>query len=102
MKAYGSYSEDDLNDWEKLPEVLRVLTSSGMGAWLRRRDERRDAQELKTGRWDCGDDMFEYAICSSCKHETGEAWEYAKRNFKYCPNCGCRMVEPQESEVNNG
>lgn len=42
----------------------------------------------KTGHWNCGDDMFEYAICSSCKHETGEAWEYAKRNFKFCPNCG--------------
>lgn len=55
-------------------------------------------QEPKTGHWNCGDDMFEYAICSSCKHETGEAWEYAKRNFKYCPNCGTRMVEPQESE----
>ena len=48
-------------------------------------------QEQKTGHWNCGDDMFEYAICSSCKHETGEAWEYAKRNFKYCPNCGAKM-----------
>ena len=45
----------------------------------------------KTGHWNCGDDMFEYAICSSCKHETGEAWEYAKRNFKYCPNCGAKI-----------
>ena len=48
-------------------------------------------QEPKAGHWNCGDDMFEYAICSLCKHETGEAWEYAKRNFKYCPNCGARM-----------
>lgn len=48
-------------------------------------------QESKTGHWNCGDDMFEYAICSSYKHETGEAWEYAKRNFKYCPNCGAKM-----------
>lgn len=48
-------------------------------------------QEPRKGHWNCGDDMFEYAICSSCKHETGEAWEYAKRNFKYCPNCGAKM-----------
>lgn len=48
-------------------------------------------QEPKIGHWNCGDDMFEYAICSSCKHDTGEPWEYAKRNFKYCPNCGARM-----------
>lgn len=52
--------------------------------------------EPKTGHWNCGDDMFEYAICSSCKHETGEAWEYAKRNFKYCPNCGARMVGEED------
>lgn len=51
-----------------------------------------DELEPKTGHWNCGDDMFEYAICSSCKHETGEAWEYAKRNFKYCPNCGAKMT----------
>ena len=25
---------------------------------------------------------------------------HSRSNF--CPNCGCRMVEPQESEVNNG
>ena len=64
--------------------------------------EAEEEQEPKTGHWNCGDDMFEYAICSSCKHETGEAWEYAKRNFKYCPNCGAKMVEPQESETWNG
>ena len=46
------------------------------------------------------------AECSVCNHiqSTGGAdltekalVHYAL--FKYCPNCGCRMVEPQESEV---
>lgn len=55
-------------------------------------DRCRECGKQKKGRWNCGDDMFEYAICSSCKHETGEAWEYAKRNFKYCPNCGAKMT----------
>ena len=42
---YGSYSDDDLNDWERLPLNAMVLTSSGMGAWLERRDERKRKQE---------------------------------------------------------
>ena len=45
------------------------------------------------GHWDYGDDMFEYAICSSCNWDSGEAWEYAKKNFKFCPNCGAKMDE---------
>ena len=41
-KMYGSYSDADLNDWERLPLNSRVLTSSAFGAWLLRHDERRD------------------------------------------------------------
>lgn len=41
-KMYGSYSDADLNDWERLPMNASVLTSSAFGAWLLRRDERRD------------------------------------------------------------
>lgn len=52
-------------------------------------------QEPKTGHWN---DMPKYKDiawqCSECEHFTT-----MKRN--YCPNCGCRMVEPQESEDNN-
>ena len=51
-----------------------------------------EVQPLRHGRWNCGDDMFEYAVCSCCKWDSGEAWEYAKKYFKYCPNCGARMV----------
>lgn len=45
----------------------------------------------KTGRWihwASGDD------CSECGWSTGR---YIPTT-KYCPNCGCRMVEPQESD----
>lgn len=41
-KMYGSYSDSDLNDWERFPIPSNVLTSSAFGAWLLRRDERRD------------------------------------------------------------
>ena len=40
MKQYGSYTSEDLDNWERLPMQIQVLTSSAFGAWLRRRDER--------------------------------------------------------------
>lgn len=53
-------------------------------------------QEPKAGHWiDC-DNVEDYSAdgydCSVC----GVNAEYAT---SYCPNCGARMVEPQESEV---
>lgn len=50
-----------------------------------------DAVPVKHGKWNCSDDLYESAVCSSCKWDSGEAWEYAKKNFRYCPNCGARM-----------
>ena len=52
-------------------------------------------QVPKTGHWiDC-DDSDDYSAdgydCSVC----GDNAEYAT---SYCPNCGAKMVEPQESE----
>ena len=53
--------------------------------------------ERKTGQWECGDDMWERAICSICKWNSEEAWEYPREHFKFCPNCGAKMeVEKHE------
>lgn len=84
-KTWEEYEQEyGFNDSEEVyTNNSRLIPSFRVKQWL--------DQEPKTGHWNCGDDMFEYAICSSCKHETGEAWEYAKRNFKYCPNCGAKM-----------
>ena len=49
-------------------------------------------QEPKTGHWiDHQEDKWIYAQCSECEtvHDT---------RTNYCPNCGARMFEPQESE----
>lgn len=46
----------------------------------------------KTGTWLCSDDMSELAVCSLCKKDIGEPFEYAKMSFNYCPNCGAKMV----------
>ena len=51
-------------------------------------------QEPKTGHWILTEDDFVY--CSECEDS------YYPRpidaSWYYCPHCGCRMVEPQESE----
>ena len=58
-------------------------------------------QEPKTGHWieKDGFDGDVYYDCSEC----GESWTTIEgtpwdNEWNYCPNCGCRMVEPQESE----
>lgn len=47
-------------------------------------------QESKTGHWILG-------VCDECGYDWGKDAPIASvPNF--CPNCGARMVEPQESE----
>ena len=46
----------------------------------------------KTGHWIETDKYESYRFkCSECYRGTDDITDY-------CPNCGCRMVEPQESE----
>ena len=55
-------------------------------------------QEPKTGHWIVAKggsyNGTRNACCSNCKDFYTNDWAY----MNYCPNCGCRMVEPQESE----
>lgn len=56
-------------------------------------------QEPKTGHW--MGDSYGY-ICSNCEHslnDLAQSMDYISFSKpKYCPNCGAKMVEPQESE----
>ena len=53
-------------------------------------------QEPKTGRWNLYHEGYydESYVCSECDGDS-------PFDYKYCPNCGCHMVEPQESEDKN-
>ena len=65
-------------------------------------------QEPKTGHWILSDvegSKVWRCSCSKCNKDPirfvggSENWWLIKSNLpKYCPNCGCRMVESQESE----
>ncbi len=50
-------------------------------------------QEPKTGHWinTAEPYMSDNIVCSECGFDS-------IAGYSYCPNCGCRMVEPQESE----
>ena len=56
--------------------------------------------EQKKGRWikidDCSNSGY---YCSEChKRVVKEGWSDTVKIIKYCPNCGAKMVETQESE----
>ena len=48
--------------------------------------------ERQSGKWDMS------CTCSVCGQWRILESEKNSGKYKYCPNCGCRMVEPQESE----
>ena len=55
-------------------------------------------QEPKTGHWRAiyqGEEIIDYR-CTKC--EFGNTFGKSTYRMNYCPNCGCHMVEPQESE----
>lgn len=90
-EMYGSYSDEDLNEWERMPQNIRVLTSSAFGAWLLRRDKRIKEQVPKTGHWI---KTSNGALCSICK---GYAIEEEGLDIltDYCPWCGVKMEEEE-------
>lgn len=59
-------------------------------------------QEPKTGEWiEQNDDYFDWYECSECGYGSEGEMQYSSEydvRTNYCPNCGAKMVEPQESE----
>lgn len=56
--------------------------------------------ERKTGKWeevknaDGASHDYRCSVCHRYRFHNGEM----RSKYKYCPNCGCRMVEQRESE----
>ena len=92
MKKYGDMTDADLDTWQMLPGVAPILISRQMGAWLKRRDERRDEQERKTGQWRyMGGMLFN---CSECRHTIDRYNMYESR---FCPWCGAKMTRGEQT-----
>lgn len=52
-------------------------------------------QEPKTGHWIKGN-IHEGIYCSECETNAPTDYDFHYMRSNYCPNCGARMVEPQE------
>ena len=56
----------------------------------------------KSGKWIMSDDGLYRPICDKCGAHPWKGYiptvEEATEVFKYCPNCGVKMIDPQESE----
>ena len=77
-------------------DVLRICDKYNGHGWvwsmIRKEVEELSPVEPKTGNWIYK--PMEGQFCSECDEPC--VWK-----FNYCPNCGAKMVEPQESEISN-
>ena len=64
----------------------------------------KDWKPVVYGRWELegnDDELGCSYFCSNCQDCYDEDWFYVTgkyRRFKYCPNCGARMMEDDENE----
>ena len=82
---------------ERNPDIVRLCADAGILEYVK----------PKTGHWSRKIKVDAYDIagvktwgikcqCDRCDFTTIVVEDFGY--YKYCPNCGCRMVEPQESE----
>ena len=99
-------TDKEITEWEHRPDVIRVLTCYEMGAWLHRRDERLLSERIaeKTGRWEWNQYDYNPNLgnwhCSECGSIAIECVPKKDPSgvplYKYCPQCGCRLMEVEE------
>lgn len=84
-------------------EMIDTLKGLGFRAFDRMTAKEREAldmaievleQEPKTGRWIGVNPFVDTMMCSEC----GENIISEEFKSNYCPNCGAKMVEPQETQ----
>lgn len=101
VNAYGGFSNLPQNDKSRVDEITNCIA-------MVVNEPPVAPQEPRKGRWLDKQHLCNYcsAECSSCHkrsngyvHDNGFSLEH--KYYDFCPNCGCAMVEPQESEVNN-
>ena len=79
-------------------DVIKPLTpvtsQPKTGHWIGHREHCENLGVIPSG-------LGAYKWCSNCDCSI-DVKEWHRNNYNYCPNCGAKMGEPQESEVTNG
>ena len=92
-------SKEALEDFEGIQKDLPYCTCQNIGMALAKL-ELLEKQGCKTGHWIMSDDGLYRPICNNCGAHPWKGYiptvEEATEMFKYCPNCGTKMFEPQE------
>ena len=71
--------------FKQLLEDLPSVSTENTGRWI------------EIAKYSDGKHKIECSECKSHIFDRGHANSFIVKNkYKYCPNCGCRMVEPQE------
>lgn len=80
--------EDYIQTLNKIMDWLKQEPRKGK--WLSQREHCKMYNLIPSG-------LGSYFWCSECNHAV-DVMEWHRNHYNYCPNCGARMVEPQESE----
>lgn len=101
---YDKLNVDVCEDAVSRDAVKDILNNSYSLTDAEHRLEQLPSVTRQTGEWICYNyPAHECVYCSNCKTEYYENDLYLGGSEfpNFCPNCGARMFEPQESEVRN-
>lgn len=90
-KTYSGYTDEHLDAWMHLPLTSKVITAPEFGAWLERRDERRDLKRLSQKNNDnqkCKLIISHHMeACENCGSVMPMMNEYYRAKLRGCPYC---------------
>jgi len=80
--------------------VLDIICRETEWYDIRTQIEQLPSVTQKSGKWilldECANSGY---YCSNCQKKlVKEGWSETVKKIKFCPNCGAKMLEPQESE----
>ena len=84
--------------WEEDWTKQTIYFGHGVPEWEIDEMPTVDAEPVRHGKWLCSDDMYETAVCSVCNYDTEEPYEYVKKSWNFCLNCGAKMDGTERKE----
>ena len=96
METFPDWCEGDvrliMDHMDEMPSVTPQEPKTGH--WIGHREHCENLGVMPSG-------LGAYEWCSNCDCSI-DVREWHRNHYNYCPRCGAKMVEPQESEGING